>query len=1347
MVVLKSNPKDGHPGSAPEAAEDAAETINSTFIGSGQGDDSEIRPAPEHTLGSQPDAPDATSTRPVESPAGRLIGRFQIERLLGRGGQGQVWLALDPVLKRHVAIKELPKGTELSEARVAAAVESAHVCRVYDFISTDDNDFIVMEYVDGETLYRAIRRGLPLAEGLRILWQVALGLAAAHDRGVVHRDLKSENVLLTIEGVAKITDFGIAIRDNELAVSEPMFAGTPHSMSPEQTLGVATDTRSDLFSFGILCHEVVVGRSPFLGRDLRETLHRVRALTPSPLHDLDPNVPSSLSRLVERLLSKAPADRKSSAHQLASALAGIVGQSQRTSGVPSSGRGERRQVVLVASDLTLLAGADDPELLLQFRQDYRRAVEHACDELGGSVQLSVGHQYVLCFGYPERHEDSALRAAGAALRIRAWASALGPNAKVGARVAIHAGTAVVLEEGKTLQLEIGSLLSAAQGLRDLAPRSDIAVTEVACEMLQGLASFGDPVSVSVAGRELRFRPFVSLGDASRIGSAAALVGRDEERSLLNRTCERAIAGQGKLVVLQGEPGIGKSCLLHAVRDGLAHRLRWVFVRATPESTNTPLAPMADLVMDLLGIARVTEGQQRRSQAQGKLRSVGLAPEEVLPYFESLLRLPTEHSSLPPHWESPERRRELTLTKITALLQRFAEKEPLAIAIEDVHWADASTLDLLERLTGRIGKLPLVVLVTARPQFAAGGLTGANVTVLQLGALSAEESAQLVRRASGTSQLPSDLVARIVERSEGVPLFLEHVSRSLQQTSTDDRPPASGDVPFSLRDLFAAQIHRAGADRAALEVASVIGREFELPLLRRTAHLSVESSDALLQRLERQGLVELVGHSGEEASWQFRHALIRDAVYDAMLKPRRQALHGEVLEALGGTSPRGEPEQPELLARHAEGAGALERALELWLRAAQRASTRYGLREADEAYERCLGLLSRLSASQERDERELEILAARGAIQQALYGYAAPPVARTYARADELCQALTDVPFTIIRGVWNVHVVRGDKPATLKYADRIERLLAAESLRRLDRSMAHNCLGTFHWFTGEFQRSLQHYEAAAYDPKDHGWMVTTYGGCGGAYARILSPFARAILGKPGAARQESLAVVSLMSGLDDPFSHAMALLYDCMLDHELGADDRAFDTAQRLAACCQEHGFAQLLPLAAITVAAGKVRKHKDLEALKTIGDSLTGLGAVGARTPAAYWLSWLAEALLEVGAAADALGAIEHGFGASATGLDHFYDAELHRWKARALKALGRPEAEVVTELEAAQRVAAERRHTLFELKAAIDLAELAAEAERNQQARGLVSSALSKLDVAPEAPLFRRAQALLDRL
>jgi len=238
-------------------------------------------------------------------------------------------------------------------------------------------------------------------------------------------------------------------------------------------------------------------------------------------------------------------------------------------------------------------------------------------------------------------------------------------------------------------------------------------------------------------------------------------------------------------------------------------------------------------------------------------------------------------------------------------------------------------------------------------------------------------------------------------------------------------------------------------------------------------------------------------------------------------------------------------------------------LELWLRAATRCAARYALREADQAYAESLRILSALPTTAERDARELEILAARGAIQQALYGYAAEPVVTTYARADELCQSLDTVPFPVIRGVWNVHVMKGDKPATLKYAERIGALLSAERLSRLDRSMAHNCLGTFYWFTGEWQRCLHHYEAAAYQTRDHALMVATYGGCGGAYARILGPYGRAVLGGLGRAKQESTEVVAVMrrAGRSVFACHGAALRRDAR-SGELGDLDRAFSAARR-----------------------------------------------------------------------------------------------------------------------------------------------------------------------------------------
>ncbi|RYZ02018.1 MAG: hypothetical protein EOO73_33390 [Myxococcales bacterium] len=1294
------------------------------------------RVAPANTLESSGQSPRPRDLAASEEQ--RRVGRFEIEQLLGRGGQGKVWLAHDPLLGRRVAIKQLPKGTELTEARLAAAIEHPNVCRVYDFLTTDEHDFIVMEYVSGETLLKAVRRGLPLEEALRILCQVARGLAAAHERGVVHRDLKSDNVLLTPFGVPKITDFGIARRESEPASSEGALTGTPHSMSPEQSLGQPTDARSDLFSFGVLCHELIVGQSPFLGRDLYDTLHRVRALSPPALHELEPSVPRSLSQLIARLLAKSPADREASAEKLARALEAIVDQSDRTSASPQTGRGERRQVVLVACELALAPGNDDPELLLQFRREYRRTVERAVDELGGSVQLAVGQQYVLCFGYPEPHEDSARRAAIAALRIQDWGDAVGQATRVTVRAALHAGTAVVLGHGTETELELGSLLRTAQSLRDLSPTTSVILSEAVGQLLAGAAELGEAAEIALAGARQAYRPLLRLSPVRREALALPLIGREEERSLLVRACQRGREGNGKIVLLQGEPGIGKSRLLQAVREELAGAVRWAVIRATPDMRHSPLAPIADLLADLLGVSGAPGGE-RLARAQGKLQSFGIPPDDALPYFDSLLRLPQSERTMPPAWESPERRREITLTKLIQLLQSCAEQTPLVVVLEDAHWADASTLELLERLAPRLGSTRLTLLVSARTEFSRPALSGPNVSVLQLGALSRKEAEELVGRASGAAGLPAELVASIVQRGDGVPLFLEHVTRAL----TAGGAPGASHVPSSLRDLFTTQLHRVGTDRAPLEIAAVLGQRFELSLLGRAARLTAEQCRELLSRLASRGLVEPVGGAGEQETWQFRHALIRDAAYDSMLRPRRQLLHAEVLEALSGAGTE-ETERPELLARHAEGAGASERAFELWLRAAGRCVGRYALREADQAYAECLRLLQSLPLDPERDARELEVLAARGAIQQALYGYAAEPVVQTYARADELCASLESVPFPVIRGVWNVHVVKGDKPATLKYAARIGALLDSQTLSRLDRSMAHNCLGTFAWFTGEFQECLRQYAAAQYRAADHGTMVATYGGCGGAYSQILAPYARGVLGDLGAARRDSASAVAAMAELRDPFSHAMAKLYDLMLDRELGDLERAFASAEELAALCGEHGFAQLSPLASIAVAAGAVHRRGDLAALKTMGDSLTLLGAVGARTPAAYWLAWLAEALLAVGAAADALGAVAHGLGASRTGLDHLYDAELHRLEALAHLALDQP-AEALTAFEQSLTVARQREHALFELKTAADFASLLSETGQGARAKELLQGALGR--VTGDAPLVQRALGLQSAL
>ena len=1339
MGVSESDPKGSR--SNPEG-EALPTTVDTTLVSRAGRDDA----APPRTFDREELPPltlESAGPRAHEDEQ-RQVGRFEIEQLLGRGGQGKVWLAHDPVLGRRVAIKQLPKGTELTEARLSAAIEHPNVCRVYDFLSTDEHDFIVMEYVGGETLFKARRRGLKLDEALRILLQVARGLAAAHERGVVHRDLKSDNVMLTPFGVAKITDFGISSRDSEPSPSGRGLTGTPHSMSPEQSLGQATDARSDLFSFGVLCHELVAGESPFLGKDLQDTLHRVRVMTPPALHELVPHVPLSLSQLVQRLLAKSPKDRETSAEAVAQALQAIIDQSQRTGMGPGSGRGERRQVVLMACELTLAPGADDPELMLQFRQEYRRQLERAADEQGGSVQAAVGQQYVLCFGYPTPHEDSGLRAARAALRVKAWADAIGAAAAIAVRVAIHAGTAVILEHEGARELELGSLLRTVQGLRDSSPESQVIVSSAAVDVLQSGVELGEPSSVSLAGVSLGYRTLLRLSSAHRSRHALPLIGRQEEKSLLLSVCRKATQGAGKLVLLQGEPGIGKSRLLDAVREELGDKLRWTSVRATPDTSHTPLSPIGDLLTELLGL-KGSLADERLARAQSQLHAFGLAPADVLPYMDTLLRVPLSERELPPAWESPEKRREATLTKVLQLLQRYSEKVPQVIVLEDAHWADASTLELLERLAARLNNFRMALLVSARTEFSRPGLAGPHVTVLQLGALTREESAELVSRASGREQLEPALLEGILSRADGVPLFLEHVVRALR-LGPGEGVKSDAPIPTSLRDLFAAQLHRVGADRAPLEVAATIGREFELPLLCRAARLSSEQGAQLLQRLATQGLVEPAPTLEDQETWQFRHALIRDAAYEAMLKPRRQLLHAEVLEALSTSSPRTGTERPELLARHAEGAGALERALELWRRAAARWAGRHALQEADQGYGECLRLLHTLPQSEERDARELEILSARGAIQQALYGYAAPPVAATYERADELCHSLESVPFPVIRGVWNVHVVKGDKPATLKYADRIGSLLAAERLTRLDRNMAHNCLGTFYWFSGEFQRCLHHYEAAGYQLQDHAAMVAKYGGCGGAYAAILGPYARAALGSVDRARAEAAEITAAMATQGDPFSHAMAELYELMLDRELGELERAYTAADALLARCLEHRFAQLLPLAAIAVAARKVHQEQDLEALKSIRDNLTALGAVGARTPAAYWLAWLAEALLAVGAATDAWGALEHALAASATGLDHFYDPELYRLKATVAARLGQPSANVLALLEQSLLLAQEREHALFELKTACDLSPLLTERGERERARQVLTDALGKVEPTGAA-LLTRARALRDAL
>jgi class 3 adenylate cyclase/ABC-type transport system involved in cytochrome c biogenesis ATPase subunit len=940
---------------------------------------------------------------------------------------GVVYRAFDDALQRPLAIKRVLSDRVdpvralrfRREARMAARLNHPSIVHIYEIVETDQGDWIVMELVEGKTLDRMLRDGmLGLSQSVRLAREIAEGLSEAHGHGIVHRDLKASNVMVNAAGRAKILDFGLAKMyrgGTEQDISAPgMLIGTSHAMSPEQAQGLAIDHRSDLFSLGSLLYEMITGVSPFAAATAAETLGRICAYEPQPILDIDPGVPRELAELTHQLLNKSPAHRPHDSSDVAAALeriehsgslhaavrgglaapgtpsdttlSGLTNRPTRQANLPTLTSSERRQITVLCCDVAAAGGtgaepsqAFDPETLYELMFQLRPLAQMVAQRHEGTLGNVVGNRLLIYFGYPQAYEDDAERAVRAALDLVSESSehlgrGVTDGLKPALRVGIHTGPAVVSTSpnapepvmlGSTLDLALKHQAAAAPGMvvisratRSLVKRGFI--TEAL-----------DPLSPPAAGGEwlvpYRVREMMDVGDEG-IVDLAPMVGRAQELDQLMNRWEQARAGTGQAVLLIGEPGIGKSRLLRAMRERVSEQtaggaVRWLSAQGSHYTQNTPLHPVVHLLQHTIASE---PGSSSLEKLEGLLRTFSLS--EALPLFASLLDLSLSTWPSMPSM-SPERQREETLEALVALLLEMSEREPVILLIEDLHWLDATTLTWLERLIDQTETAPLLLVMTIRPNILdIPWGSRARVTQIALEALTSDETEHLILLLTGGQTLRPQVQEHIVSKTDGVPLFVEELTRTVLESgdSEDWR-----ELPTTLRDSLTARLARLGTAKEVAQLGSVIGRAFSLKLLAAVSPDNVDSLERELRRLVQSGLVHRRGF-GAQTRYAFKHALIRDAAYDSLLKRERQRLHLAVAEALDDPHEPLEKTRPEILAYHYSEGNQPEKAVIHWLEAARQALGRSAHQEALHHGRAGLAALKGIPAGPARDERDHQL---------------------------------------------------------------------------------------------------------------------------------------------------------------------------------------------------------------------------------------------------------------------------------------------------------------------------------------------------------------------------------------
>ena len=660
--------------------------------------------------------------------------------------------------------------------------------------------------------------------------------------------------------------------------------------------------------------------------------------------------------------------------------------------------GERRHLTILFCDLVgsvTLTSQLDPEEWRSTVAGYQRTASEAITRFGGEIMRYVGDGIMAFFGYPVAHDNDAERAARAGLAILDAISQLNQqptHPKLSVRIGIDSGPVVVGTGAGQAVDAFGDTANIAARVQAAAETDTVGVTGATHQLLSGLFVVEDRGAQTLKGVEQPvqlYRVVRPSGMRGRFEAAAAIrgltpfVGRQEELRLLLSRSERAIDGEGQVVTIIGEAGIGKSRLVRRFHDAIAGTPHtWIESGAGAFFQNTPFYPVTEMLRQVLG--GTTEPEQV-VQLAARLRAVGLKPAEAIPLLAPMLNL-----SLPPDYPPsmlpPEQQRRRLLATLVGWLIGAARTQPLITLIEDLHWADPSTLELIQLLVEQGARAPLMLIYTARPEFHPPWPLRAHHTQLTLNRLSTREVRTMVTDVAARKALSDETIATVAERTSGVPLFVEELTRAVLESG--DGKLVGRAIPVTLHDSLMARLDRLGPAKEVAQIGAVIGSEFSHELLRAMYPLAQADLEQRLRVLVDAELIYVQGIA-PSATYQFKHALIRDAAYEALLKSRRKELHLRAARAIEKHFPVIREAQPEVLARHWTEASEVELAITAWERAGKVAQARNAYGEALESYGRAVSLVNLLTESPERDKRELEL---RQLVVGMLYvtkGYSAP----------------------------------------------------------------------------------------------------------------------------------------------------------------------------------------------------------------------------------------------------------------------------------------------------------------------------------------------------------------------
>ena len=1068
--------------------------------------------------------------------------------------------------------------------------------------------------------------------------------------------------------------------------------------------------------------------------------------------------------------------------KLLRAVAGLAAMDTETEAPAAPREAERRQITVMFCDLvgsTALSEQLDPEDLRTLMQAYQKAAGTVIERYGGHVAQYLGDGLMTYFGWPQAHEDDAERAVRAGLDIIDAVKTVAAPTPLQVRIGIATGPVVVGETGagdaSVPKLAVGETPNLAARLQGLAGSDEVIVGPSTRRLIgetfdlddlgeQALKGILDPINAwratAIAASEGRFE--------ARHQHLTPLVGRDAEMAMVMARWEQACAGEGQLIVLGGEPGIGKSRITQALRDKLADephtRLRY---QCSPYHMNSALHPIIEQIERAAGFARDDDADAKLDKLEALLATPpspksspargedfptetpsplagegrGEGDKKSCALFASLLSLPTDR--YPPLAMSPQKQKEETLSALVDQVAALTVARPVLLIFEDAHWIDPTSQELLDLIVPALAGHQVLAVITHRPEYDPPWLGQGHVTPLALNRLGRAEAAAMVARVSDTP-LPDAMLEQIVAKTDGVPLFVEELTKTVLESGTETVTA----IPETLQDSLMARLDRLSPVKEITQIGACIGREFPYELLAAVSPLGDNELRNSLTELTNSDLVFRRG-TPPDATYIFKHALVQDAAYESLLKSTRQQLHTTIAEAFEGRFPEQAENAPELVAHHYTRAGLAARAIPFWLRAGEQAVARFANLEAISHLNQGLDLITELPDADERARQELALRLALGPALMVVNEYIGQEVAANFRSMRAVSEQLKDTAglAAAFLGLHRYLAISGELNAA--YEQDVDNLRLAETIQdpRL-LTTAHWALGGSNLWLGNFAAARDHAGAAFQDVTfdNDKSFIASHLEAPGATCRCFAAISHLLLGSSQQAAEIMDTGLDLADRLAHPFVIALGQLMAGMSHYIRREPTMVLRATDRLSAVCAEVEIPALAPGVTVFRAWALVRQQDqagqaELERARKAMEFLVPIWQP-------MWAPILLESDLITGNYASAASRFREGLAHVEKSSIRFSQAELLRLRGDLARAMpDTPESEAESWFEKALEVARRQEAKWWELRAATSLARLWQSQGKTVEARALLAPVYGWFTEGFDTADLIDAKALLDEL